>query len=119
MYHPFDTKTECETALEALHYAMADVAAAHGFTIIPPYHVVGKNALTGEDNPASVTTKWSNPVELSDGRWGIPSFRSSFPTTYAQLEQTLPSLEDVAALSLESVEEDNDLDETYVLESVE
>ena len=95
MYHPFPTKAECETALEALHYAMADVARARGYTVVEPYHIVGKNAATGEDNPASVTTKWSDPVELSDGRWGIPSIRGTFKTTYEHLESTcgLPPLE--------------------------
>ena len=104
-YHPFATKTECETALEALHYAMADMARDHGYTIIPPYYVVGKNAATGEDNPDAITTKWSDPVELEDGRWGIPSFRHAFPTTYPQLEQPLPPLEDVERATQETADE--------------
>ena len=88
MYYPFQSKADCEASLESLHWAMADVAAAHGFTVVPgTHHVLSKNAATGEDNPNAVTTRWSEPVELTDGRWGIPSIRLNFPTSHPSLEK--------------------------------
>jgi hypothetical protein len=72
LYYIFDTEESCAAALEALQYA-----------------------LTGLDNPGSLTTKWSDPVLLSDGRWGIPTIREVCKTSYAAVEAlvSLPSLE--------------------------
>jgi hypothetical protein len=82
----FDTEAQALAALDLLHPAMAQIAAAAGYTVINGFHVVGKNAATGEDNPDDITTEWGSPMPLVGGGWGIRSIRKTFHTTYPQLE---------------------------------
>lgn len=103
--HPFDTLEACQSALAILHLGMAEVARAHGLTVIPPHSVVGRNAATGEDEPSHLTTGWCEPIALTDGRWGILSFRGSFPSSHPALEVGLPALEDVDEISTDDAED--------------
>ena len=54
---------------------------SQGYTVVNTADgkaVLGKNALTGVDNPAATTTTWAIPSEVSDGTYYIPS-PSNYP----------------------------------------
>jgi len=61
--------------LDDIEAAMRGLAQVQGYQVVDG-DVVGKNAKTGQDAPAAQkTTTWGTPVELTDGRMAVASYR--------------------------------------------
>lgn len=72
----FDTQAKGQTALYIFHEVAANYFASLGYTVIDTTKgkaVVGKNSLTGEDNPEALTTAWDALKESPDGTWYFTS----------------------------------------------
>jgi hypothetical protein len=100
----FDDQTTCAAKLAAAENAMRDIAASHGFTVLPDGRVLGRNLETGQPDPDAIAERWSVPMQTSDGRWCFPSVRDAFPTTYQTIEAfaELPEPVDVELPSIPS-----------------
>ena len=85
-YYAFPTEAQAVAALAAVEAEIRVVAAEKGFTVTEDGKVVGKNAATGQDVPGAVTVRWAEVLTFTDGTWGFPSLRGSFPTTWARIE---------------------------------
>lgn len=77
---------ECQDKLDQIAHVVAAIAGEYGYTVTEDGKVIGKNVVTGEDDPNSITTKWHDPILLNDGTYGIMSLRERLPTHYEQVE---------------------------------
>ncbi len=72
----FDKKESCGKCLAAIDQVAAYHFASLGYTVKLTNHgtiVIGKNSLTGEDNPEGVTNTWDVIKESPDKTWYIVS----------------------------------------------
>lgn len=72
----FPSMAQAELALSVFNGVAAQYWMQSGYTVIDTTKgkaVVGKNSLTGEDNPEALTTAWDALKESPDGTWYFTS----------------------------------------------
>ena len=88
-YYICADEAECQGKLDQIRLVVAQIACEYGYTVTEGGEVVGKNVVTGKDDPTSITTKWHDPIRLSDGTYGVMSLRERLPTHYESVETAL------------------------------
>ncbi len=74
MIYRTGTQQQAAHDLAIVNLVAADYWNAQGYAVIDipdGKAVIGKNAGTGDDNPAGLTTTWAVIEELPDGRFGF------------------------------------------------
>jgi len=75
----FADEADAQTAIGAIEQVMRMLLSQIGYHIDENGKLIGHLADTGQENPeAARTDHWDIPLQLSDGRWRVASYRHLF-----------------------------------------
>jgi len=72
----FNSEADANVGMAVIEGAMRNLAMQQGYTLDAEGNIIGRDALTGEPDPdAQHVIEWGEIMPLSDGRYGILSWR--------------------------------------------